>query len=180
VILEVQNAGRGRKEQRVSDPDHRGRDWRGRCHWRCAHPAHPDFAVPAAASARAAARARAAAAAKDPNPSVETAAADIATAPQTATAGKSAARLTLIYEQNVNRPDSTWDLDVLNVGAKDYHACDAPCLGRADCKSYVYLKPGVRGPDAYCVLKSELPIASLNQVCCVSGVVKERALVPGP
>jgi len=88
--------------------------------------------------------------------------------------------LTIIHEQNVNRPDSSWDLDVLNVGTKDYHACDAPCLDHNDCKSYVYIKPGIRGPDAYCVLKSELPIASLNQPCCVAGVVKERALVAGP
>ncbi len=88
--------------------------------------------------------------------------------------------LTIIHEQNVNRPDATWDLEVLNVGTQDYHACDAPCLSRPDCKSYVYIKPGVRGPAANCVLKSELPIASLYQSCCVSGVVKERALVPGP
>lgn len=83
--------------------------------------------------------------------------------------------LTMIPEFNIDRPNSTWDLEALNVGARDYKACDKPCFDRVDCKSYVYYKPGVRGRDAVCVLKSELPIAVQNQPCCVTGVVKERA-----
>ena len=35
---------------------------------------------------------------------------------------------------------------------------------------------GVRDPEALCVLKSELPIAVLNQPCCNTGIVRERAL----
>jgi hypothetical protein len=84
--------------------------------------------------------------------------------------------LPIINEPNIDRPDSTWDLAVLHVGTSDYHACDAPCLDRSDCKSYVYVRPGFRGADALCILKSELPIAVQNQPCCVAGVVKERAL----
>ncbi len=87
-------------------------------------------------------------------------------------------QLTMIYEPNVDRPDATWDIGVLRVGTRDHRACDELCLRRPDCKSYVYMKPGVREPDAVCVLKSELPIAVLNQPCCITGVVKERALKP--
>jgi PAN domain len=90
--------------------------------------------------------------------------------------GASPPRLTIIAEFNIDRPNSTWDIESLNVGARDYKACDEPCFNRADCKSYVYYKPGVRGKDAVCVLKSELPMAVQNQPCCVTGVVKERAL----
>jgi PAN domain len=84
----------------------------------------------------------------------------------------------MLYDFDTDRPDTNWDLETFNVGTRDYHACDDPCLNRSDCKSFAYYKPGIRGKDAICVLRSELPRAIQNQPCCVTGVVKERALKP--
>ncbi len=86
----------------------------------------------------------------------------------------------IAYEFDVDRPDQTWNVEVLNVGTLNHHACDEPCLRRPDCKGYVYIKPGFGAPHGRCILKSELPKPQFNRPCCASGLVTKYLPTPVP
>lgn len=65
---------------------------------------------------------------------------------------------------------------------RDPEACRQACADDAMCKSYTFVKPGVKGPDAICFLKSSVP-PSVANACCVSGAkrgVAAQRPVPTP
>lgn len=46
--------------------------------------------------------------------------------------------------------------------------CQLACSSDAECKAYTYTRPGVKGPQAMCFLKSSVP-PSTPDPCCTSG-----------
>jgi len=50
-------------------------------------------------------------------------------------------------------------------------ACATSCQADAHCRAWTYLRPGYRGPDSHCFLKSQVTRPRV-QACCVSGVVR--------
>jgi hypothetical protein len=46
--------------------------------------------------------------------------------------------------------------------------CENTCKGDTKCAAWTYVKPGYKGPQAKCYLKSVVPAMSDNP-CCVSG-----------
>ena len=69
------------------------------------------------------------------------------------------------YDSNRGGADIyNWKLE-----AADPALCRANCLAHGVCKAWTFVKPGVRGPDAECWIKSSAPRAEPNS-CCVSGV----------
>lgn len=56
----------------------------------------------------------------------------------------------------------------------DPERCRQACASDAACKAYTYVKPGIKGPEAMCFLKSSA-VASNADTCCVSGMRMETA-----
>ena len=54
------------------------------------------------------------------------------------------------------------------LNGADPQACRQACTDDAACKSYTFVKPGVKGPQAMCFLKSGVPVSTAND-CCTSG-----------
>ncbi|MCW5600037.1 PAN domain-containing protein [Nitrosomonas sp.] len=46
--------------------------------------------------------------------------------------------------------------------------CQAECTRDISCKTFTYVKPGIKGPNAMCYLKNGVPMRSSNS-CCISG-----------
>jgi hypothetical protein len=51
----------------------------------------------------------------------------------------------------------------------DPAACRSACEYDPSCAAFTYVKPGVRGIDAVCQLKSRVPKPNFDN-CCVSGI----------
>lgn len=51
--------------------------------------------------------------------------------------------------------------------------CETACRNNPECRAYVFVKPGVQGPEGYCWLKSDVPAPVKNE-CCTSGVVRPK------
>jgi hypothetical protein len=47
--------------------------------------------------------------------------------------------------------------------------CQQACLDDDTCKSYTYVNPGIKGPQAMCYLKNAVPPATEDE-CCTSGM----------
>ena len=62
------------------------------------------------------------------------------------------------------------------LGQPDPWLCRQACADDRMCKAYTYVRPGVKGPDAMCYLKSSVPPATPNE-CCASGM--KQAPAPG-
>lgn len=60
----------------------------------------------------------------------------------------------------------------------DPQVCRDACANDAACKSYSYVKPGVKGAQAMCFLKNSTPPPRPND-CCSSGAKPTLAFVPG-
>jgi len=54
----------------------------------------------------------------------------------------------------------------------DPQQCRQACANEAACKSYTYVNPGIKGPQAMCFLKNTIPPATAND-CCTSGQKSE-------
>jgi hypothetical protein len=71
---------------------------------------------------------------------------------------------------------STFAVDGTNLPGHDYANFDAPsayvcrttCGGESRCQAYTWVKPGIRGPNGHCWLKSTLPDI-VKDACCNSG-----------
>lgn len=55
------------------------------------------------------------------------------------------------------------------MAGHDPAPCRLACQSDRDCKSYTWVRPGVKGPEAMCFLKSSVPRPTKNE-CCTSGV----------
>jgi hypothetical protein len=56
--------------------------------------------------------------------------------------------------------------------------CQQACLDDATCKSYTYVNPGIKGPQAMCYLKNAVPPATEDE-CCTSGMKMAKLNFPG-
>ena len=59
----------------------------------------------------------------------------------------------------------------------DPERCRAACASDNACKAYTYVKPGIKGPEAMCFLKSS-NVASNADTCCISGARIESPASP--
>jgi len=50
----------------------------------------------------------------------------------------------------------------------DPSPCQSACNAHAQCQAWTYVKPGIKGPEAFCFLKNPTPAPTRNN-CCVSG-----------
>ena len=65
------------------------------------------------------------------------------------------------------------------LGQRDADVCRKACLDDGACQAFTYVKPGVKGPEAMCFLKSGAPRMSDN-ACCTSGVKSFTAIEMRP
>lgn len=70
-------------------------------------------------------------------------------------------------EMDTNRGGS--DYRNFNLDQPDPVLCEDACKNEDQCKAWVYVKPGVQGPQAKCWLKNTVPGKTSNK-CCISGV----------
>jgi hypothetical protein len=82
------------------------------------------------------------------------------------------ADVTVTFEPGVDRMGG--DYKGFALSAADPQLCRQACASDGVCKAYTYVKPGVKGPEAMCFLKSSAVAAAAND-CCSSGV-KEAAV----
>jgi len=54
------------------------------------------------------------------------------------------------------------------LGQPDPQLCRQACADDGACRSYTYVNPGLKGPQAMCFLKNATPPATAND-CCTSG-----------
>src|SRR6185295_6110934 len=57
----------------------------------------------------------------------------------------------------------------VQLPAADPVLCESECVGDTQCKSFTYVKPGVLGASAMCILKKEAPSTVVHD-CCISKV----------
>lgn len=72
-----------------------------------------------------------------------------------------------VFEFGVDRPGG--DYNSFGLGTPDPAACKNACDGEAMCQAWTFVKPGVQGPKARCVLKNVVT-EPVSDACCVSGV----------
>jgi len=53
-------------------------------------------------------------------------------------------------------------------------ACQATCRADSQCLEWTYVRPGIIGPDAHCMLKNRT-MARIASTCCVSGIERQAA-----
>jgi len=78
-----------------------------------------------------------------------------------------AARTYVTSEKGVDRPGL--DYRSFWLPKDNPELCREACADDEKCKAYTYVKPGVQGSQARCLLKGRVPSAKRND-CCVSGV----------
>lgn len=62
---------------------------------------------------------------------------------------------------------------------RDPQACRQACADDAACQAYTFVKPGIKGPEAMCFLKSAAPPSVAND-CCVSGAKQAASAARTP
>src|ERR1044072_1055837 len=60
-------------------------------------------------------------------------------------------------EQETDRPGS--DITNFDLPQANFELCRNACAAQLNCRAYVFVKPGVQGPNARCWLKSAVPPA---------------------
>jgi hypothetical protein len=70
------------------------------------------------------------------------------------------------FEPGMNRPGN--DYHSFFVKPPEPRLCQQACANDAKCRAWVYVKPGVQGPEARCWLKAVAPAAKPDG-CCTSG-----------
>jgi hypothetical protein len=79
---------------------------------------------------------------------------------------------TELLQYNMDRPGLDYKNFDLTYANPEY--CKKACGEEIRCKAWSYIKPGVKGTNARCRLKSSVPVAETN-TCCVSGVKEVEA-----
>ena len=87
----------------------------------------------------------------------------------TSAEGPDAPGVNRALDENADRagPDYV-NFPVTNLQAE---FCQQSCIDDAQCRAFVYVRPGVQGPQARCWLKKQAPPVSQAE-CCVSGAVR--------
>jgi len=72
-------------------------------------------------------------------------------------------------EDGTDRPGTDYSSTPLGPDPAD---CQQMCFfGRATCRAWTYVRPGIQGPNAVCHLKRSAPAPVAND-CCISGTVR--------
>lgn len=80
-----------------------------------------------------------------------------------------------VIEFGIDRPGG--DYNSFGLGKPDPTACKNACEGEPMCQAWTFIKPGVQGPNARCVLKNVVT-RPVTDACCVSGTIAGAA-APG-
>ena len=78
----------------------------------------------------------------------------------------SSASAAVTLEPGTDRMGSDYKSFAVDQG--DPRLCLQACDADAACKSYTYVKPGLKGPKAMCFLKNSVPVSVADE-CCTSG-----------
>ncbi len=70
-------------------------------------------------------------------------------------------------EPETDRPGN--DFKDFDLEQPDAQLCRKACSDEAQCKAFVYVKPGVQGEKARCWLKDAVP-GKVESDCCMAGV----------
>lgn len=81
---------------------------------------------------------------------------------------------TVTLEPGTDRMGS--DYKGFALDANDPQLCRQACASDGACKSFTFVKPGIKGPQAMCFLKNATPAATAND-CCSSGQKVMETLV---
>ena len=76
---------------------------------------------------------------------------------------KSVLRTTAMHGTNL------FGMDYRHIKTDIWEDCPKACSSDTKCKSWTWVKPGIKGPEGVCFLKNGIPEKSQNE-CCVSGI----------
>ncbi len=78
-------------------------------------------------------------------------------------------------EQGVDRPGGDYHGFPMGLGKPEQ--CREACKSDTRCRAWTHVKPGIKGPQAVCFLKNQVP-PPRKDACCVSGVKKPKLKSP--
>ena len=76
---------------------------------------------------------------------------------------KSTLRTTAMHGTNL------FGMDYRHIKTGIWEDCPKACSSDDKCKSWTWVKPGIKGPEGFCFLKNGVPEKSQNE-CCISGI----------